>query len=519
MKTIRALLFVILQLGSTQLTCMQEAEKVASAQERVFLKSPYCKIFELISEVDLARITHFLNKHLCGGVQANMIERHIIFIKYILNVFHDTNDAYSQKGTSTRLKWVQDVLNTNEPWKESYIHWYIHRRRWDAIFAQSFKPSDRQRPIFADFKILLRNILVSFERKSYDALPALTEYQSLSENDRGVYETALRVSRLAPACKDTVRDCVLELYKICNPHMTDSEIAQEIQKQAQEFDHYLENVQVQQYGSLSPNSQSLNSETSAFYDLLRLFAQKELTDLLYLLSAPQLPVDIARGVLLNFAITANGQMDVNEHPALTSLLTILMKPRSGESQEISNFLNMLQAGKRSYVVLENIYDAMTPEKKAAFLKAIHFAQAQMEQVPKASTSSNGHNASNSNAGQAKSDQAFHAEDHQLPAQSRILNPQFDFRALKDAQGNALGEMMKIITREGTAHMQRIQACTLKRKIQLTQELEKKRAKTVATLQQQAEEEVAEKQSLETQTKELEDAVARLQALIQTHKEG
>lgn len=42
---------------------------------------------------------------------------------------------------------------------------------------------------------------------------------------------------------------------------------------------------------------------------------------------------------------------------------------------------------------------------------------------------------------------------------------------------------------------------------------------MATLQQQAEEEVAEKQSLETQTKELEDAVARLQALIQTHKEG
>lgn len=514
----------------------------APPQDALYLKSIYANLIPLLSLDDVKKLNYLLAEDLLGSAGVNLIEKHILFIKYVLNVCADTNEKYQSETSSGRLEWWQKRTNdTKNPWTENERDLVMLKKKLDIVLSQPLGPSERERAIFKELNFFLRDILMSYGRTSYDAIPLLTKYQHLSESDTILYETALRVSRLAPAYSRIIRTCVDELYKKCNPRMLDNEIAQELQHHIRNIDSNLERTHRIQYDRAREletydrfSTVSRYGKTD-FYDFLRMFSERELTDALYMLSAPQFDVDIARGILLKLAVIASERSAVGEHTALKPLLMRVIKSPTGPKHDITNFLIHLRAvcnGSYSTAV-GSIYAPLTRDKKEALIKILDIMHSMQPEVKNAEakrdTKSSSsprprerfmpvHRLQHSDDGSAA---GASTSGRQSPPErdciSPLKDPEKDYEALRQAQSDELAQVVRSVARENLSYVQRVQTHVLKRKSELQQDQEKRHAK-VAALAAQVQNETSQRESLETETEELESVFSRLQELIQSQKE-
>lgn len=554
MKLIKKLFFAsTLLLITAELCSMEQQAQVKPGQQLVqapppdvlYLKSIYANLIPLLSLDDVKKLNYLLGEDLLGSAGVNLIEKHILFIKYVLNVCADTNEKYQSETSAGRLEWWQKRTNdTKNPWTENERDLVMLKKKLDIVLSQPLGPSERERAIFNEFKFFLRDILMSYGRTSYDAIPLLTKYQHLSESDTVLYETALRVSRLAPACSQIIRTCVDELYKKCNPRMLDNEIASELQHHIRNIDSNLERTHRIQYDRAREletydrfSTVSRYGKTD-FYDFLRMFSERELTDALYILSAPQFDVDIARGILLKLAVIASERSAVGEHTALKPLLMRVIKSPTGPKHDITNFLMHLRAvcnGSYSTAV-GSIYASLTRDKKEALIKILDIMHSMQPEVKNAEAKRDTKSSSSPSPRSPRErfmplDRLQHSEDgsaaggaasgRQSPPEqdhvSPLKDPEKDYETLRQAQGDELARVVRSVAHENLSYVQRVQTHILKRKIELQQEQEKRRAKA-ASLADQVQNETSQRESLERETKELESMVGRLQEMVQTQKE-
>ena len=291
------------------------------------LLSCYNNLIPLIQSDDLDKLMYLLEDDLLCGINGNCSNRHVLFIKYMIEALSSHNEKYAEPLLVARARYFFDGLAGKNAALQQNV---VKRARMDGFLQDIGRIDDMGAfgKFYGDFLLFTLSCL----RSKRVVLPELKNYKKLNREEAPLYLLAQKVLFISKECRVALAECIETLYKSYNPQLSQATLEDKVRRADVSANQLIDKIIAMQRDVRDNKEfEHHNAVEFNFSSILDTVPAECLKKMLFFLAAPFLNPVLSQGIAIklmtimpNSAIAVEADNFEGDRRALKSMLMHLI---------------------------------------------------------------------------------------------------------------------------------------------------------------------------------------------------